>query len=143
MEIRKFLKKMLRDTSIFFTVISALYTLLLLIANVGDDEVLLPADRLLLIFMFAWLASLAQGVFRMKTLPTAARILLHYAIFALGFYFCFLLPASMTAAQVLVGLVLFTLAYAAVMGIVALFLSRFRTNAKEEEEYKSQFKSSR
>ncbi len=143
MEMKKFFKTMLVETSVFFTVITALYSLLMIIVNVGADEILLSAERLLLNFMFAWLASLAQALYRMKNIPEAGRSVLRFGVFAISFYLCFLLPASMSASQILIGLVLFTLAYVAVMGICALFLSRFRANARPAEEYKSQFKNTR
>ena len=140
MEIKKFFTRMLTETSVFFTVISALFALFLLIFNAGDQEIVMSAERLLLNFMFAWVASLAQAVFRMESVPRVGRTLLRFFILAFAFYICFLLPASMTSAQVLIGLVLFTLIYAAVMGVCTLFLSRFRANAKPEEAYESQFK---
>ena len=67
----------------------------------------------------------------------------HYGILALAFYLCFLLSLSLPPAQVLIGMVAFTLIYATVMGIGALLVSRFRKNAKEEETYQSQFKKQR
>lgn len=143
MEIRKFFKTMLIDTSVFFTVVSALFALFLLIFNDGDEEIIMSAERLLLNFMFAWLCSLGQAVFRMKSIPRPGRTLLRFGILALAFYFCFLLPASMTAAQVLIGLVFFTLGYAAIAGVCTLFLSRFRANASVAEEYQSQFRKNR
>lgn len=143
MEIKKLLKTMLIDTSVFFTVVSALFALFLLIFNSGDDEVVMSSERILLNFMFAWLASLAQILHRAKRIPGAGRVLLRFAVFAIAFYVCFLLPASMTAPQILIGLVLFTLAYAAIVGLTSLFLSRFRANATPQEEYTSQFKKGR
>ena len=143
MEIKKLLKTMLNETSVFFTVVTALYALMMMIANTGDKEILLSAERLLLNFMFGWLASLAQALYRMKSIPRLGRSLLRYAVFAISFYLCFLLPAAMTASQILIGLVLFTLAYALVMGICTLFLSRFRANAVPQEEYQNQYRKTR
>ena len=143
MDMKKFLKSMLIETSVFFTVITALYALLMMIVNTGDEEILLSAERLLLNFMFAWLSSLAQALYRMKSLSGLGRGLLRYLVFAVSFYLCFLLPSAMNASQTLIGLVLFSLCYAAVMGISALFLARFRANAHPAEEYRNQFKKAR
>ncbi len=143
MEMKKLLKTMLTETSVFFTVITALYALLMMIVNTGDEEILLSAERLLLNFMFAWLSSLAQALYRMKNVPRVGRSLLRYAVFTLSFYLCFLLPAAMTAPQILIGLVLFTLAYGAIMGIGSLFLTRFRENTRPAQDYQNQFKKTR
>ncbi|MBE6546404.1 MAG: hypothetical protein E7668_03045 [Ruminococcaceae bacterium] len=143
MDLRKVFKNMLTESCVYFALISALYCVLMLIVNVSEQEVLLSALTLLLIFVFSVLAMLAQTLYRYKALNGAARLFLHYAILALAFYLCFLLPASMTASQVLIGLTVFTLIYALVMGLSALFLRRLRKNAAREEIYQSQFKKAR
>ena len=137
MNIRKIIKKLLTDTSIYFTVITAIYTLIMMIVNVSDNAVGLEAERLLLIFVFSALAALAQLLLGLKTLHGALRILL------LAFYLCFLLPASMKGAQVLIGLFAFAVVYAIVMALRALFISRFRANSEPDEPYREQFKKSR
>ncbi|MBR2293765.1 MAG: hypothetical protein IKA44_05610 [Clostridia bacterium] len=143
MNIKSILKKMLTETSVFFTLIAALYSLLMLIVNVGEEEVLLSAERLLLMFVFSALAAMAQALRRITAIHGALRGVLHYLILIMAFYLCFLLPASMRAAQVLIGLFTFTLGYLAIMGIVALFRARFRKNSEEEEDYTNRFKQSR
>ena len=143
MNIRKIIKKLLTDTSIYFTVITAIYTLIMMIVNVSDNAVGLEAERLLLIFVFSALAALAQLLLGLKTLHGALRILLHGGILLLAFYLCFLLPASMKGAQVLIGLFAFAVVYAIVMALRALFISRFRANSEPDEPYREQFKKSR
>lgn len=140
MNVKTFLKQTMLRASVYFTVCATLYSLLMAITNVREEEVLLAAEQLLLIFVFSLLAGLAQGILRLTPLSGAVRYPAHYVILALGFYACFLLPAEMRAAQVLVGLVFFTLIYLAVMGVIALFLSRFRKNTEAEAAYESQFK---
>ena len=84
MNIRKIIKKLLTDTSIYFTVITAIYTLIMMIVNVSDNAVGLEAERLLLIFVFSALAALAQLLLGLKTLHGALRILLHGGILLLA-----------------------------------------------------------
>lgn len=143
MEFKTIFKKILADTCLYFTLITVAYTVLMLIVNVGEEEILLSAMRLVLNFVFAVLAALAQGLYRKKDYNGALRLILHYGILAIGFYLCFLLSLSLSAAQILIGMVAFTLIYAVVMGCSALFLSRFRRNAQQEEIYQSQFKKHR
>lgn len=143
MNIKTVLKKLLTDSSVYFTLIAALYSLLMLIVNVAEEEVLLSAERLLLMFIFSVLAAMAQALRRLTVLHGAIRLLLHYGILAMAFYLCFLLPASMRAAQVLIGLFAFTILYAVVMGVIAIFRARFRANAEQEEAYTNRYKKSR
>lgn len=143
MNIKQFFKRLLTDTSVYFTLLAAAYSALMLVVNVTEDEVLLSAARLLFLFLFAVLAALGRGVLRARQLPRGVRVLAHYGALLLAFYLCLLLPAGMRAAQVLVGLVLFTVLYFIVAGITALFLARFRANQPEEAHYESQFKKNR
>ena len=140
MNLKQFLKQTWLRTTVYFTVCAALYSLLMAITNVKEEEVLLSAERLLLIFVFAVLGGLGQGILGLRTLHGAVRYPCHYVILAIGFYCCFLLPAGMRAAQVFIGLVFFTLAYLLVMGLGALFLARFRANAEKDDRYEPQFK---
>ena len=50
------------------------------------------------------------------------------------------LPAEMNAAQVLIGLVAYTLTYCLIFGVSALFRARFRANAEKEAPYENRSK---
>ena len=140
MEIGRILKKIGQSASVLFTVITALYALFMMLVNVSSEEVGLEASRLLLIFLFSLFAACAGALLRSQRIARGGRVTLHYLILALAFYLCFLLPASMTAAQAVIGMTVFTVVYALVMALGALFLSRFRKNEAEEEVYQSQFR---
>ena len=139
MNFRNFFKSLIRDTSIYFTVIAALYSLGMLLVNVGEEKVLLRADTLCFFFLFSLLAALARMMLRLSAMPKAARLLLHYAILMLAFYLCMLLPNGMRAAQVFVGLALFTVVYWICAGIVHIFVARFRKNSEHAASYDKQF----
>ena len=140
MNIKSLFKKILTTTSIYFTVITAIYTLLVMVVNVSSDEILLSAEQLLLNAMFSLLAAIAWQIYRYEKMSGALRRLSHYGITILAFYLCFLLPAGMNAAQVLIGLVAYTLLYFLVVGVIALFKSRFRANAEKEAPYENRYK---
>ncbi|MBQ9086995.1 MAG: hypothetical protein IJY47_07410 [Clostridia bacterium] len=140
MNMKQFLKQAFLRASVYFTVCAALYSLLMAVVNVTEEEVLLSAEQLLLIFVFALLAGLGQSILRLPRVSGVIRYLAHYGILAMGFYACFLLPAGMSATQIFIGLVLYTLLYLLIMGTIALFRARFRANAEKEAPYESQFK---
>ena len=143
MNVRQFFKKLIADTSVYFTILAAIYSALMMVVNVTEDEVLLSASRLLYLFLFAVLAALGQSFFRFATLPRAAKLFLYYGILGLAFYLCLLFPANMRGVTVFIGLVFFTLVYFAAAGIVALFVSRFRANKPQDTAYENQFKKKR
>lgn len=139
MNVKKFLKSLLGDTSVYFTLLAAIYSAMMLLVNVKEPEVLLKASTLLFLFLFALLSALGRSVLRLSSMAGGARVALHYVILAFAFYLCLLVPAGMRAPQVLVGLVLFTAVYWVVAGIVHLFTARFRKNSEQTESYEKQF----
>lgn len=143
MNIKTFCKKLLVTASVYFALITVAYVAILCVVNVGDETFLIPADRLLFNALFSLLAAAAWRVSRLPNLSGGLRLISHYAILALSFYLCFLVPAAMKASQTLIGMVLFSAAYFAVTGIWALLLSRFRNNAEKEAAYESQYSKKR
>ena len=139
MTVKEFFKKLFVTASLYFMVITVAYTLITVIVNVSDDGIYLRAVQLLFNFIFALLASAAWQIFRLQKPSTALRLLAHYAILLFAFYLCFLVPASMRAPQVVIGIILFTLVYAIIMALSAIFLSRLRTNREKQESYQKQF----
>ena len=139
MNVKKFLKSLLGDTSVYFTLLAAAYSAMMMIVNVKEPEVLLRASTLLFLFLFALLAALGKSVLHLSSLSGGVRRVLHYVILTLAFYLCLLVPAGMRAPQILVGIVLFTAVYWIVAGIVHLFAARFRKNSEQTEEYEAQF----
>ena len=142
MKIGNIIKSLCVRSCVFFALITFFYSLLTLITHVTEDEVLLPAAQLVFILLFSVLAAIAGWVLRLKAVALPLRVIAHFALLALAFYLCFLLPLSMPGGQVMVGMFGFALVYAVVMGAVALFRFLFRKNAAKAEEttYQKQFK---
>jgi len=140
MNVKFFIKRLLTNSCIYFSIIMVLYALVTLVMNVNDDEVLLDAGRVLLFYVFALLFAAANSIKEIKALHKAVAILLHYAITAFAFYACFFLPINMTPSNVFIGLAIYTVAYVIVSVIMAVFKARFRANAEVKQDYKPQFK---
>ncbi len=110
--------------------------------NVDDERLLLDAGRTVLFFVFSLLLALANNLLVLKTFSGKLRLILHYLLTAFAFYSCFMLPLSLKAAGILIGLVVFTVVYFAVCGIVTLFKSKYRRNTEKTEAYSKQFSKS-
>lgn len=143
MNLRKFFKLLLGDTSLYFTLLAAVYSVAMLLVNVSEQAVLLRASTLFFLFLFALLAALGRSLLRVSSMAGAARLLLHYLILIFAFYLCLLLPNGMKAAQVFIGLVLFSIVYWIGAGLVHLFTARFRKQSEPSENYEKQFSKKR
>ena len=86
------------------------------------------------------LLALANSILSIQAMSKALRMIVHYLICLFGFYACFLVPLSMASAQNFVGIVFFTLIYLLIMGVIALFSSRFKANKEINETYVKQYK---
>ena len=141
MDVKKLIKKTLNSTCIFFTIITALYMLIMLIINVSDGSAQIEAERVLLFFVFSLLLSIANALVKAKAIHIALRYLIHYLICAIGFWLCFCLPNKMDASKTLVGLVLFSILYAIIMTLRGIFSRRFKKIKQKEsnEKYEKQF----
>ena len=139
MEINKLIKKTLCASCIYFTVISAVYMLILRIINVGDTAAV-EADRILLFFLFSLLFSVANTIKSIKRINSALRNIAHYIICLFSFYACFMLPTNMRLSFVFTGLVIFTVAYLIVVSSIAIFKSRLNSNKEKSLSYSNQFK---
>ena len=138
MEITKLIKKTLCQACVCFTAISAGYMLILRIINIGEPAAV-EADRVLFFFLFSLLFSIANAIKGINQIHSALRYILHYVISTFAFYACFLLPSQMRGSFMFTGLVLFTLGYFMVVGAIAIFTSRLKSNREKSAEYSNQF----
>lgn len=139
MTVKDFLKKLLCRACCYFTVCMLVYIIIAAIINVNDDALLLEAGRTVLFFVFSLLLALANNVLSLEKLSGKVKVLIHYLLTVFAFYACFMLPLSMRASSVLVGLVIFTLVYFAILGIAVAFKSRYRRNTEKAEKYEKQY----
>ena len=139
MNIKNFIKKALVQSCVFFTIATALYSLVVMTIYVDDEQVLLDASRVLLFYVASLLLACAGVIFKIEKIHAALRFLIHYLLSTFAFCACLMLPISPAPSTMVVGIILFSVAYLIVAGIVALFRSRYRAISSEKKEYTSQF----
>ncbi len=114
--------------------------IVLQIANIEAGAAAVQAPRVLLFFLASVLVSIAEAIRGIKKLHGALRIIIHYFIFLFAFYACMLLPIEgMRESNMIAGMALFTLLYAIIVTICAIFSARLKANREKPTEYKSQF----
>ncbi|MBQ9111979.1 MAG: hypothetical protein IJY08_00185 [Clostridia bacterium] len=139
MTVKGFVKKLLTNACIYFSLIMLLYIIIAAIINVVDDALLLDAGRVVLFFVFSVLLAAANSLYALKKPSGGVRLLIHYAITLFAFYTCFMLSLSLRASSTLVGIVVFTAVYFAIMGILTAVRSKYRSNTQNAEKYISQY----
>ena len=139
MTVKDFFKKLLCHACCYFSVCMLVYIAIAAIINVNDDALLLEATRTVLFFVFSLLLALANTVLSIGALSGKLKVIIHYLVTTFAFYACFMLPLSMRASSVLVGLVIFTFVYFIILGIIVAFKSRYRRNAEKAEKYEKHF----
>ena len=140
MNIKKILKDLITDTSLFFTVVTAIYAAIMMIVNIEIEEPAIRASFLLYIFLFSCLGGLSCLFYRIEAWNLALRICIQYALIIFGAYVCFFLPLSFTGSQVMIGLTATSIIYFAIRGILILVNWKFKENSKQEEIYENKFK---
>ena len=139
MDFKSLLKKILTDTCVYFTVVTALYSLVVMIVYFDDDRVLLDAVRVMLFFLASFLFAIANGVLRISRIHGGVRVLIHFLLSLFAFCSCMLLPLSLDSRSMIVGIVVFAVLYFVIASIIAAFNSRYKTKLGKVDEYKSQF----
>ena len=140
MNIKKALKNLLCDTSVFFTVVTAIYAAIMMVVNVEVEEPAIRASFLLYIFLFSILGGLSMLFYRIEAWNLALRVCIQYALILFGAYVCFFLPLSFAGSQMVIGLTAVTLIYFAIWGISAFLSWKFKQNTKKDEIYESKFR---
>lgn len=140
MNFKTLLKKVLTQACVYFSIVTALYALVVTIVYVDDPVVLLEASRVLLFFVASILVAIANGIFSVKMLHGAVRLIIHYLLTTFAFASCLMLPISPEPSTMTVGLVAFSVLYFIIAAISALLRSRYRSKEDEDKEYSSQFR---
>ena len=140
MKIGTLIKKAFSVGCIYFTLITAVYSLLAMIVNVDDERVLIDAARVLLFFVASLLFAAGNAVLKLPKPNGALRVFLHYLIYLFAFCACFMLPISPEASGMIIGITLFTLIYAVSMAIVLAVKSRYKRRDDAQSAYDPKFK---
>ena len=139
MTVSAIIKKIFSKACVYFTVITALYALIVMIIRVDDNGVYLEAGRTLLFFVASLLFAVANIILTLK-LNGPLKVFLHYLFYLFTFCTCFMLPLSPESSTMIVGIVLFTILYAVALTLILVVRSRYKVRTEKEQEYKMQYK---
>ena len=140
MDLKALTKNIFKNACIFFTVFTALYSVIATIINVDDSVVRLEVSRIILFFVASILFSAANGIFKLPRIHSAVKFVIHYLLTLAAFWACMLLPLSLDPSTAIVGAVLFSLIYLVIAIIASVIRARYRRNTDKDEEYVPQYK---
>ena len=140
MDLKALTKNIFKNACIFFTVFTALYSVIATIINVDDSVVRLEVSRIILFFVASILFSAANGIFKLPRVHSAVKFVIHYLLTLAAFWACMLLPLSLDPSTAVVGAVLFSLIYLVIAIIASVIRARYRRNTDKDEEYVPQYK---
>ena len=138
LDIKKLIKKALVSACVIFTVITAVYMLILQIQNVSKVSAAVESGRVLLFFVFSVLLATANSILSITSIDIVIRYMIHYIICAIGFGLCFCLPNGMPISTMFVGIIFFSICYSIIMPIVAFFKRRLKRNKAIQEKISQQ-----
>ncbi len=130
-----YIKKILTSSCICFTLITLfLYLIGKAVPTVGDAVAI---SSLFTIYLFSLLLALAGLLLGISTIQIGWRVLLHYLASLFAFYVVFIVIAMKLSAarSALIGLLLFTMLYAILMGV---YLFLHHSYSKKEITKKTQ-----
>ena len=140
MDLKALTKNIFKNACIFFTVFTALYSVIAAIINVDDSVVRLEVLRIILFFVASILFSAANGIFKLPRIHSAVKFVIHYLLTLAAFWACMLLPLSLDPSTAIVGAVLFSLIYLVIAIIASVIRARYKRNTDKDDEYVPQYK---
>ena len=139
MGIGKLIKKHLCHACVCFTLITAVYMLIMLLIYPEDEAVLVEASSIILFFVFSVFFGMANTILSIDAIPSALRYVLHYIICIFAFYTCLILPYSSTVGAAVVICIAFSFLYAIVMVVIGIFRAKLKKNREATATYTKQF----
>ena len=141
-EEKNYLGIILQKACIYYTITT--FLLIFLFWLVSDDITrAMHPTALMLVLPFSLLFAAANCMFREAKFGLWAKVLLHYAITMLALMLCLYLPnkaADARASGALALLLVFTVIYFIIMGVVLYLRARVFHIEREEKEYTSVYK---
>lgn len=136
----KFIKDAFARASVIFTLICASYTLIVILADPSATEIRLDGTRVILFFVASVIFGLANLLRSTSKLSAALRQVIHFALYMFAFFTCCVLPLKLEPQTTVVGMAVFAIGYAVVMGVFLLVSSALKSKSSKNEEYAAQFK---
>ncbi len=134
---KDFTKRIFIRTSIYFTVLTFIYALYILLMFGGsEDGGLLSSLRTVMFMVFSLVFAAANEMLRSQA-RRGLWVTLHAVITGAGFYFFMILPAGISGTTALVGMLLYYSVYAVVAAILLTRATRTKKKKNREKEYQS------
>ena len=132
---KTFVKKVLVRTAAYYTVLTFLYAVVMLIKyhNPGGNEGI-SAVRILLFLPFCFLFALANTQLSRPEPDPIVRCAIHAILTMAGVFLCVLLPLGGSGSQLLLRFVVLLILYVIIFALSALFRGRLKKTMEHDKE---------
>ncbi len=134
----QFFKNVVSKSTLYYTVIVALFSFIVLISNSSEETISVDPARILWFLPFCICFAIANTVLEYKSIEAVTRWLVHFISTAGGAYLFIILPAELdTGSGNFMGLVFILIIYLVGVFFSALLSSRIKKSLKQDREIKS------
>ncbi len=130
------IKYILSHSCIYFTAATLVLLFIIQITSGSESEKAIEPSRFLLIYPFTFAFALADCIFKVRSLGTAAKVFIHYAIVVISFYAFVCAPAK-SAANPIVIIVFMSLVYFIIATPILIVRHSIKKKKEKEVPYQS------
>ena len=134
------IKNIFLNSSIIFTVLTITFTIIFCVINLQDNtDATIKAIQVICFYPFALALAFSNYILLQKAILKIARVLIHYFISILTFVLFIYLPIvdEIVGKNILVVTFIVTLAYAILMAIYQIVMSKTNPEKKQDKNYSS------
>ena len=142
MQKKEFFKRIMLSACVYYTITTFLLIFLFWLITGNITRAMHPV-ALMMVFPFSVVFAFANRVFRSPRLARWQRVLTHWALTMLGMFLFLFLPnkaEGQRAGGAFILLLVLTLLYAVIVGLILFFEARVKHIAREEEVYTGVYK---
>lgn len=130
-----FFKKVINKSALYYTIIVAVFSIIVLLSNSDKETVFVDPARILYFLPFCVCFAIANTVLQYKTIEAITRWLLHFVLTVLGAFLFIILPANLDSSSGnFMGIILILAIYLVGVLFSVILTSRIRKSLKQDKE---------
>ncbi len=135
---KSFFKSVLNKSTLYYTILITLFSLIILINNSGASEISLDPSRIILFLPFCIIFAIANTLLSNKNVEAVTRWGVHFALTTISAFIFIILPADLPSSSGnFIGMVMIVAGYLIGVLLYALFARRIRNTIREDKKLKN------
>lgn len=139
----RFFKNVVTKSTLYYTIIIAVFNLVVLITNSSEETVFVDPKRILWFLPFCICFAIANTVLQYKNVDAITRWAVHFVLTVAGAFLFIILPAKLNSGSGnFMGIVFIIAIYFVGVLLTAVLSSRIKKTIKQDKDLKSRSKTS-